>query len=48
VSNRNNLSFAVEGEVISSIGKGLCVLIGISKDDTKKDMEYMWVEMYEY
>ncbi|KDR16783.1 D-tyrosyl-tRNA(Tyr) deacylase 1 [Zootermopsis nevadensis] len=31
----------VEGEVISSIGKGLCVLIGISKDDTKKDMEYI-------
>lgn len=48
MSIHNNLLFAVEGEVISSIGKGLCVLIGISKDDTTKDMEYMWVEMYEY
>jgi D-Tyr-tRNAtyr deacylase len=35
------LLLAVEDEVISSIGKGLCVLIGISKDDTKRDMEYM-------
>jgi D-tyrosyl-tRNA(Tyr) deacylase len=34
-------SVIVEGEVISSIGKGLCVLIGISKDDTTKDMEYI-------
>ncbi|GFG36966.1 hypothetical protein Cfor_05387 [Coptotermes formosanus] len=34
-------SVIVEGEVISSIGKGLCVLIGISKDDTTRDMEYM-------
>lgn len=39
--NCNYFLLAVEGEVISSIGKGLCVLIGISKDDTKKDMEYM-------
>jgi len=33
--------FAVDGEVISSIGKGLCVLLGISKHDTPKDIEYM-------
>ncbi|KAF6198484.1 hypothetical protein GE061_008232 [Apolygus lucorum] len=31
----------VNGEVISSIGKGLCVLVGISKDDTRKDIEYI-------
>ncbi|XP_023705386.1 D-aminoacyl-tRNA deacylase 1 [Cryptotermes secundus] len=31
----------VEDEVISSIGRGLCVLIGISKDDTKRDIEYI-------
>ena len=35
--------FAVDGEVISAIGKGLCVLIGISRDDTAKDIEFMWV-----
>lgn len=32
---------AVDGELISSIGRGLCVLIGISKCDTEKDLEYM-------
>ena len=33
--------FPVDGEVISSIGKGLCVLLGISKYDTSKEIEYM-------
>ena len=33
--------FLVNEELISSIGKGLCVLIGIHKNDTKADMEYM-------
>ena len=33
--------FVVDGEVISSIGKGLCVLVGISKYDTPKEIEYM-------
>lgn len=41
MNNRDYLLFVVEGEVISSIGKGLCVLVGISKDDTTKEMEYM-------
>lgn len=35
------LSSSVGGDVISSIGRGLCVLIGIHKNDTKEDMEYM-------
>ncbi|PFX14585.1 D-aminoacyl-tRNA deacylase 1-like [Stylophora pistillata] len=34
-------SVSVDGEVISSIGKGLCVLLGISKYDTPKEIEYM-------
>lgn len=34
-------SVSVDGEVISSIGKGLCVLLGISKHDTPKEIEYM-------
>lgn len=30
------------GEVpISSIGRGLCVLLGISMEDTQKDVDYM-------
>ncbi|CAL1278388.1 unnamed protein product [Larinioides sclopetarius] len=31
----------VDDEVISSIGRGICVLIGISKDDSKKDIDFM-------
>ncbi|KAJ1978299.1 D-tyrosyl-tRNA(Tyr) deacylase [Dimargaris verticillata] len=34
-------SVAVNGEVISSIGKGLCVLIGITHEDEAKDIDYM-------
>ncbi|XP_068688715.1 D-aminoacyl-tRNA deacylase-like [Montipora foliosa] len=34
-------SVSVDGEVISCIGKGLCVLLGISKYDTSKEIEYM-------
>ena len=33
--------FSVNNEIVSSIGKGLCVLIGISRNDTPKDVEYM-------
>jgi len=33
--------FTVGDEVVSSIGRGLCVLIGITRDDTPKDIEYM-------
>merc|ERR1719315_886446 len=31
----------VEGEVVSSIGKGMVVLIGIHKDDSKVEMDYI-------
>ncbi|KAF1836488.1 D-tyrosyl-tRNA deacylase [Decorospora gaudefroyi] len=34
-------SVTVDGELISSIGKGLLVLAAISKDDTEKDVEAM-------
>ncbi|EFN74087.1 D-tyrosyl-tRNA(Tyr) deacylase 1 [Camponotus floridanus] len=34
-------SVSVDGEVISSIGNGLCVLIGIKKGDEAVDMEYI-------
>ena len=34
-------SVAVEGEVIGQIGRGFMVLIGVSAEDTEKDMKYM-------
>ncbi|HLU16964.1 MAG TPA: D-aminoacyl-tRNA deacylase [Edaphocola sp.] len=33
-------SVSVDNELISKIGKGLLVLVGIAKDDTIKDLEY--------
>lgn len=30
-------------EQVSSIGRGLCVLLGISVEDTQSDADYMWV-----
>ena len=32
----------VGDELISSIGQGICVLVGISRDDNAKDLEYMY------
>ncbi|GAB6022355.1 D-tyrosyl-tRNA(Tyr) deacylase [Chamberlinius hualienensis] len=34
-------SVSVDNEVISSIGRGICVLIGISRHDSVKDVEYI-------
>ncbi|KAI7899209.1 D-tyrosyl-tRNA deacylase [Cokeromyces recurvatus] len=34
-------SVTVDNKVISSIQKGLCVLLGIGTDDTEKDIDYM-------
>ncbi|NXY48368.1 DTD1 deacylase, partial [Ceuthmochares aereus] len=34
-------SSAVGGEQISSIGRGLCVLLGISLEDTQRELEHM-------
>ena len=31
----------VDGHVISSIGRGLCILVGLCKDDTPEDTEYI-------
>ncbi|XP_013186100.2 D-aminoacyl-tRNA deacylase 1 [Amyelois transitella] len=36
-----NANVTVNSEPISSIGQGLCVLIGICNGDTVKDMEYI-------
>jgi len=34
-------SVSVSDELVSSIGRGVCVLIGITHTDTKKDIEFM-------
>lgn len=34
-------SVSVGGEVVNSIGKGIVALIGIHRDDTKADLEYI-------
>lgn len=35
------VSFLVGGEQISAIGQGICVLLGISLEDTQKELEHM-------
>lgn len=34
---------AVDGKIISSIGRGVCVLLGISRTDTEQEAEWMYV-----
>ena len=33
----------MDGELISAIKEGLCVLVGINENDTKKDIDYLLV-----
>lgn len=43
---RSSTSFlfpSVGDAQISSIGRGLCVLLGVSVEDTQTDADYMWV-----
>ena len=37
------LPFTVGDNKVSEIGRGLCILLGISRDDTLQELEYMWV-----
>ena len=37
----SSASVKVDGQVISSIGRGICVLVGIHRDDGVKEMQYM-------
>ncbi|MCD6277807.1 D-aminoacyl-tRNA deacylase, partial [candidate division WOR-3 bacterium] len=34
-------SVGIEGEVVSSIGKGLLILLGIQVGDTEEDIDYL-------
>ena len=36
-----NASVAIDGEVVGKCGKGYMILIGVSVDDTEKDLDYM-------
>ncbi|CAH2095263.1 unnamed protein product [Euphydryas editha] len=36
-----NAKVTVNGEIVSSIGQGACIFIGICNNDNVKDMEYM-------
>ena len=36
-----NASVAVGGELVSSIGAGLLVLVGVEKEDTEADVDYL-------
>lgn len=37
----NRASVTVSGEITGSIGRGLCLLIGIAHDDTPEDLKYI-------
>jgi D-tyrosyl-tRNA(Tyr) deacylase len=37
----DSASVFVEGELVSSIGKGLLVLLGVEKGDSEKDVDYV-------
>lgn len=36
----------VDNEIISEVGKGICVLVGFSKYDQTKDVDYMLVTFF--
>jgi len=41
VQRVSSASVKVDGEVISSIGKVLCVLVGLHRSDTRKELDYI-------
>lgn len=43
VQRVSQASVTVDGTLVSSIGKGIMVLVGIARDDTKTDAEWVYV-----
>ncbi len=41
VQRVTHASIRVEAETVGEIGKGLVVLLGVARDDTEKDAEYL-------
>lgn len=37
----NSASVSVNGSIVGSIGRGLCLLVGITHDDTSEDLKYI-------
>ena len=35
----NNASVSVDGEIVGSCGKGLCILLGVAEDDCERDAD---------
>lgn len=36
-----NNSFSVDGQIISKIERGLCVFVGLCRDDSTADVDWM-------
>ncbi len=41
ITRVNGVKLEIDGKVYSEIGKGLLALVGITNDDTEKDVEYI-------
>ena len=37
-------SVTIEGEIVGEIGNGLVVLLGVARDDTREDADYLVAE----
>eukprot|EP00123_Amoebidium_parasiticum_P013202 comp21826_c1_seq1/m.31113 comp21826_c1_seq1/g.31113 ORF comp21826_c1_seq1/g.31113 comp21826_c1_seq1/m.31113 type:complete len:201 (-) comp21826_c1_seq1:231-833(-) len=37
----SSASVTVDGDIVGKIGKGVCVLVGLSQDETEADMDYI-------
>jgi len=43
-----NAKVSVNGEEISSIGRGVCALVGLCRDDTEKEVDYIVRKMLSF
>lgn len=41
VQRVDSAAVEVEGAMVGSVGKGLLVLLGVEKEDTDRDLEYL-------
>ncbi|HWF90319.1 MAG TPA: D-aminoacyl-tRNA deacylase, partial [Pyrinomonadaceae bacterium] len=41
VQRVTHASVTIDGEVVGEIGNGLVVLLGVARDDTKEDADYL-------
>ena len=43
VQRVDSAAVEVEGAMVGSVGKGLLVLLGVEKEDTDRDLEYLLI-----